>query len=186
MREDLKTEDLKIADLKIEDLKINALERPYAPERDTIPLCWEPEYVGRKLVAAFATLDRMPRVRGPRAPGHHWPEHKIEWADQLARAELDGAEKRAHEMAQNRTILRPTSAEIANMDAAFDWLRELRRIDTGMALVTSLWALYSARHRSIRKLCADKQWAPHTFYRKRAKALAHLAQWLTERAVPVF
>ncbi|MGO9007591.1 MAG: hypothetical protein ACLQIQ_08710 [Beijerinckiaceae bacterium] len=169
-----------------EDLKINALERPYAPERDAVPLRWEPEYVGRKLVAAFVTLDRLPRVRGPRDPGRHWPEHAVEWADQLAHAELDDAERRAREFQQNRTILRPTSADIAGMDAAFDWLRELRRVDPGMALVTSLWALYSARHRSIRQLCIAKHWAPHTLYRKRAKALAHLAQWLKVRAVPVF
>jgi len=55
-----------------------------------------------------------------------------------------------------------------------------------MALVTTLWALRSARHRSIKKLCAEKSWAPHTFFRKRAKALETLAQMLNERGVPVF
>jgi hypothetical protein len=169
-----------------EQLKVNALEQPYVPEHEAIPQRWEPEYVGRKLVAAFVTLDRLPRVRGPRDPGRHWPEHAVEWADRLAHAELDDAERQARETQQNRTILRPTSAEIAGMDAAFDWLRELRKVDPGMALVTSLWALYSARHRSIRKLCTDKHWAPHTFYRKRSKALTHLAHWLKSRAVPVF
>jgi hypothetical protein len=168
-----------------EDLKINALERPYEPSGDVVPLIWDPEYVGRKLVAAFVTLDRLPRVRGPREPGRHWPGHAIEWADQLAQAELDDAEKREREMRQNRTIVRPSAAEIAGMDAAFDWLRELRRFDPGMALVATLWALYTARRRSIRKLCLTRQWAPYMFYRKRAKALAHLAQWLKDRAVPV-
>ncbi|MGB8276958.1 MAG: hypothetical protein WCF20_03350 [Methylovirgula sp.] len=169
-----------------EDQKINALERPYAPERETIPMRWEPEHVGRRLVKAFVTLDRLPRVRGPREPGGHWPLHAVEWADQLARAELDASEKRTREIEQNRTILRPSSAEIAEMEMAFDWLRELRGVDSGMALVASLWALCSARHRSLRKLCAQKHWAPYTFYRKRAKALAHLADWLNARNVPVF
>lgn len=169
-----------------EDLKINALEAPYAPEQEATPLVWEPEYVGRKLIAAFVTLDRLPRVRGPREPGRHWPHHAIEWADQLAQSELDPAEKRAREAQQNRIIVRPTAADIAGMDAAFDWLRELRQFDSGLALVATLWALYSARHRSIRKLCVARQWAPYMFYRKRAKALAHLAQWLRERAVSVF
>jgi len=168
-----------------DDLKVNALENPYAPLQDEVPPTWEAEYVGRKLVAAFVTLDRLPRVRGPREPGHHWPGHAVEWADQLAQAELGASEKRAREIEQNRTIVRPSAADIAAMDAAFDWLRELRRLDSGMALVTSLWALYTARRRSIRKLCLSRQWAPHMFYRKRAKALAHLAQWLQERAVPV-
>ena len=154
-----------------------------APE--VLPQRWEPEHVGRKLVAAFVTLDRLPRVRGPREPGRHWPGHAIEWADQLAQAELDEEERRAREARQNRAIIRPSAAEIAGMDAAFDWLRELRQIDPGLALVTTLWALHTARRRSIRKLCLARQWAPHMFYRKRAKALTHLAQWLEARAVPV-
>lgn len=170
----------------MDDLKINALERPYAPEREEIPACWNADHVGARLVKAFVTLDRLPRLRGPREPGGHWPIHAVEWADQLARAELGKDERRARDIEQNRTILLPTSAEIAQMEAAFDWLRELRRIDTGMALVASLWALSTARHRSLRRLCAQKQWAPYTFYRKRAKALAYLAEWLNARNVPVF
>ncbi len=166
--------------------KINALEAPYAPERQPAPTQWEPERVARALVNAFATLDRLPRSRGPREPGGHWPRHAIEWADQLAQAEIEDSERRDREAAINRTNLRPTSLEIAQMEAAFDWLRELRAVDSGMALVTSLWALRAARGRSVRALCRDKKWAPHTFYRKRAKALAHLAEWLNARRVPVF
>jgi hypothetical protein len=166
--------------------KINALEAPYVPKREEIPLFWDAEHVGTRLVQAFVTLDRLPRARGPREPGGHWPMHAVEWADQLARAEIDKEERRVRDIAQNRTVLLPTSREIAQMEAALDWLRELRRVDSGMALVASLWALYSARHRSLRRLCAQKQWAPYTFYRKRAKALAYLAEWLNERHVPVF
>lgn len=169
-----------------EDLKVNALERPYDPARETIPARWEPEHVGRRLVKAFVTLDRLPRLKGPREPGGHWPQHAVEWADRLARAELSDAEKRTREAAQNFTVLRPTAVEIAEMETAFDWLRELRGVDSGMALVASLWALRCARHRSVRRLCAEKNWSPHTFYRKRSKALAYLADALNARNVPVF
>jgi hypothetical protein len=169
-----------------EDPKINALERPYDEARAEIPPRWEPEHVGRRLVKAFVTLDRLPRLRGPREPGGHWPQHAVEWADRLARAELSDAERRTREAAQNFTILRPTSTEIAEMEAAFDWLRDLRGVDSGMALVASLWALYAARRRSVRRLCAQKHWAPYTFYRKRAKALAYLAETLNARNVAVF
>jgi hypothetical protein len=169
-----------------QELKINALELPYCADRETVPPVWNAEHVGRRLVKAFTTLDRLPRVRGPREPGGHWPRHSVEWADQLARAELDMEEKRTREIAQNRSVLRPTSVEIAEMEIALDWLRELRQADSGMALVASLWALYSARHRSLRRLCAQKHWAPYTFYRKRAKALAYLAEWLNAQHVPVF
>ncbi|WOJ88045.1 hypothetical protein RZS28_09260 [Methylocapsa polymorpha] len=169
-----------------ESLKINALEQPYCSERDSAPAQWEPEHVGKRLVKAFITLDRLPRLRGPREPGGHWPRHAVEWADQLAQAELDESERRTREQASNRTTIRPTGAEIAQMEMAFDWLRELRAEDSGMALVTSLWALRTARGRSVKALCAEKKWAPHTFYRKRAKALSHLANWLNARSVPVF
>jgi len=169
-----------------EGLKINALEQSYCSERDSVPPQWEPEHVGKRLVKAFITLDRLPRLRGPREPGGHWPRHAIEWADQLAQAELDESERRMREQASNRTTIRPTGAEIAQMETAFDWLRELRAEDSGMALVTSLWALRMARGRSVKALCVEKKWAPHTFYRKRAKALNHLANWLNARSVPVF
>lgn len=168
--------------------KINALEAPFdAPfeARDEIPPSWEPEHVGRRLVKAFVTLDRLPRLPGPRAPGGHWPQHRVEWADRLAQAELSEAERRSREAAQNFTVLRPSAAEIGEMEMAFDWLRELRGIDSGMALVVSHWALRAARRRSVRRLCAEKGWAPHTFYRKRAKALAYLAA-LNARNVAVF
>ena len=117
---------------RVEDpIKINALERPYDEVREKIPPRWEAEHVGRRLVKAFVTLDRLPRLRGPREPGGHWPQHSVEWADRLARAELSDAERRTREAAQNFTILRPTGADIAQMEAAFDWLRELRGVDLG-------------------------------------------------------
>ncbi|WP_036263852.1 hypothetical protein [Methylocapsa aurea] len=169
-----------------EEPKINALEQPYEPRRDRLPAQWEAEHVGKRLVKAFATLDRLPRMRGPREPGGHWPRHALEWADQLAQAELDDSERRSRAQSSNRVTIRPTGAEIAQMEAAFDWLRELRAEDSGMALVTSFWAMRSARGRSVKALCAEKQWAPHTFYRKRAKALDHLAAWLNATNVPVF
>jgi hypothetical protein len=168
------------------DAKINALEAPYSGDRRTPPTQWEPEQVGRALVKAFATLDRLPRSRGPREPGGCWPRHSVEWTDQLAQAEIDESERRARDAASNRTTLRPTSIEIAQMEAAFDWLRELRTADSGMALVTSLWALRAAWGRSVKALCSEKKWAPHTFYRKRVKALTHLAEWLNARCVMVF
>jgi hypothetical protein len=82
--------------------------------------------------------------------------------------------------------MRPSAAEITHMETAFAWLSELRGGDSGLALVTTLWALRTARGRSIKNLCAEKQWAPHTFFRKRAKALARLTEVPNMRGVPVF
>jgi hypothetical protein len=100
--------------------------------------------------------------------------------------ELDESERRDRQRASNRVVVRPTAVEIAQMEAAFEWLRELRLQDPGMALVTTLWALRSARGRSIKRLCAERQWPSHTFFRKRAKALTSLAEMLNARGVPIF
>ena len=132
-----------------DDLKINALENALRRRELRHPAalgagaCRAPAGEGLRDARSPAA-----RSRGPREPGGHWPKHAVEWADRLAQAELSEAERRAREAAQNFTILRPTSAEIAEMEAAFDWLRELRAVDSGMALVTSLWALRTARRKS--------------------------------------
>lgn len=158
---------------------------PGAAEKQTLPACWDAALAGKRLVQAFATLDRLPRLRGPREPGGHWPATITEWTDQLAQAELDESERRSRQRLTNRAIIRPSAAEIARMEEALDWLRGLRQQDPGMALVTAFWALRSARGRSIKALCAEKQWPPHTFFRKRAKALECLAQMLNSGGIPV-
>jgi hypothetical protein len=169
-----------------EEATASRCEAPLFAGRETLPPLWDADLVGKRLVQAFVTLDHMPRLRGPRAPGGHWPRTVTEWADQLAQAELEESERRTRQQASNRTVIRPSAAEITHMETAFEWLSELRVEDSGMALVTTLWALRAARGRSIKKLCAEKKWAPHTFFRKRAKALASLAQALNARGVPVF
>ena len=163
-----------------EDALANRGEAPLFAGRETLPPLWDADLVGKRLVQAFVTLDRLPRLRGPREPNGHWPRTVTEWTDQLAQAELEESERRTRQQAANRTVIRPSAAEITHMETAFEWLSELRVEDSGMALVTTLWALRVARGRSIKKLC------PHTFFRKRAKALASLAEALNARGVPVF
>ncbi len=150
-----------------------------------LPPAWTPDHVGHRLVEAMRTLDSLPRVKGPRQAGNHWPLHRVEWADQLAQAELPEAERRERADRRSQLALRPSGRDIDRMDAALDWLRELRAADPGLALVTSLWALRAARRRSLRALCRDRGWAPATFYKLRARALVHLAAALNGRAVPV-
>ncbi|MGH6836940.1 MAG: hypothetical protein ACREC9_15700 [Methylocella sp.] len=153
---------------------------------EALPAFWSAALVGKRLVQAFVTLDRTAGLRCPRALGGNWPRAVIEWADQLAQAELEESERLTRSEAANRTVIHPSAAEITQMEKAFEWLRELRAADSGMALVTTLWALRAAQGRSIKRLCAEKRWAPYTFFRKRAKALVFVAAMLNARGVPVF
>lgn len=165
------------------EMPVEAIE---AGTDDPVPLSWTPDHVARRLVEAFRTLDRMPRIEGPRATGNHWPRHRVEWADRLAWAELPEAERRERDNQRNALAFRPSGAEIARMDKALDWLRDLRAVDPGLALVTSLWALRAARRRSVRALCREKNWLPATFYKLRGRALDQLAATLNRRGVAVF
>ena len=151
-----------------------------------VPMLWTPEHVGHRLVEAMRTLDRLPKVKGPRAAGNHWPRYRLEWADHLAQAELPEGERREREARSNELALRPSGADIDRMDRALDWLRDLREADAGLVLVTSLWALRTARGRSVRALCREKGWAPATLYKLRARALGHIATSLNGRGIPVF
>ncbi len=164
-------------------MRLDAFESATAA---TPPERWTADHIALRLVEAFRTLDRLPKVKGPRQAGNHWPSHRLEWADQLAQAELPDAERRERAERQNVLSLRPDGAAIARMDLALEWLRDLRAIDPGLALVTSFWALRAARHRSVRALCREKGWVPATFYKLRARALARLADELNRRGDAVF
>ena len=72
-------------------------ESPLFHGRETLPALWDADLVGKRLVQAFVTLDRLPRLRGPRKPGGHWPRTVTEWADQLAQAELEESERRTRQ-----------------------------------------------------------------------------------------
>ena len=171
--------------MKTLDEQIEARLPDASPLDGVTPEIWTADHVARRLVEAFRTLDAMPRVGGPRQAGNHWPRHRVEWADQIAQAELPEAERRERSERRTAQLLRPGGAEIARMDAALEWLRELRAHDTGLALVTSLWALRAARRRSVRSLCRERGWAPDTFYKLRGRALRHLAATLNGRGVAV-
>ena len=77
-----------------------------------LPERWTPDHVGQRLVDAFRTLDRLPRAKGPRQPGNHWPRTSLEWADKLAQAELPAAERIERDALRNALALRPSGREI--------------------------------------------------------------------------
>ena len=165
----------------LQDLDAESFENDAAP-----PATWTAEHVGLRLVEAMRTLDRLPRPRGPRAPGNHWPQHRLEWADRLAQAELPEAERRERAGAQLCEIaLRPSGAAIDRMDHALEWLRALRALEPELAITVTLWAHRLARGRSMRRLCRERGWTPQAFYKRRRLALEAIADALRRRGEPV-
>ncbi|MGH6877542.1 MAG: hypothetical protein ACREHV_09225, partial [Rhizomicrobium sp.] len=77
-----------------------------------------------------------------------------------------------------RAALMPSRLEISRMERAFEWLRELRRQDAGLALQLMFWAQWMARRRSIRRLCIGKRWAPSTFFKRTMAAKKSIARRL--------
>jgi hypothetical protein len=143
-------------------------EAPLFAGRETLPPLWGADLVGKRLVA-FVTLDACRAYATPRAQralAAH--DHRMGQPT----GPIGARRKRMpdRQQAADRTVIRPSAAEITHMEAAFEWLSELCVEDSGMALVTTPLGV-ARRGRSIKKLCAEKQWAPHTFLRKRAKAL---------------
>ncbi len=160
---------------------------PCPDETVAPPPTWTPEHVGRRLVEAMRTLDRLPRPKGPRAPGNHWPKHRLEWEDQLAQAELPEPERRERAGSRlSELALRPDGAAIDRMDRALEWLRLLRAVDPELALVATLWAHRLAKGRSLRALCRERGWTPQTFHNRKNRALKLVAAALETRGEPVF
>lgn len=129
-----------------------------------------PDIAAARLVKAFITNDQLPRARGPRPPGDHWTGTITTSSDRVAQAESHEAE-RWDPMSRQKVAIRPSPAEVSEMELMFDALRDLNAIDAALARVLSLWAMHIARRRSIRALCREKKWNQVSFYRSKAKAL---------------
>jgi hypothetical protein len=169
----------------LDDLRVNSLERPYDPNSDPIPELWTSDHMSRRLVDSFSTLRRMPRVRGPRAPGNHGPAYVHDWGDLLAQAEDPEAVK-DRQAEQNRDRSQPSSVEIHQMERCNEYLRWFRNQDAQGSLVLARWAMATAFSMSVAKQAAALGMAKSSFYARRESALKACAAMLNRRSEPVF
>lgn len=153
-------------------LKVNVHEAPHRPADDGLPDTWTPEHVGKRIVEAFETLAKLPRVRGPKDPGNAWPQHLYDRADLNAQASLSEAEQRDRQRERHRTVGRATGEDLRRLDIVFDWLRELHRADEELCRVVQTWARLRASGRSVKDWCRDNPLSFQAFYRRRDKGLA--------------
>jgi hypothetical protein len=155
-------------------------------EADIIPECWTPEHVSKRLIEAAMNTLRLPKPRGPRDPGNHWPEIQHDWEDRLAWATLPMDEQRQRDREKNRTIVKLSSQDLTRMDACYEWLRVVGGHHHGWFITLLKWSVARARGQSDTELCDRNGWAYSTFYVRRRKALNWLAAMLNKAARPVF
>jgi len=67
---------------------------------------------------AGKTIMMLPKDRGPASKGSFWPDHMVEFEDQI------GAAKKAN----TRTVIRPTKEQIDNLDMVLTWIPMLKNI----------------------------------------------------------
>jgi hypothetical protein len=179
----------------LNDLRVNSLERPYEPDLDPIPSEWTPDHLSRRLVDAFATLRRMPRVPGPRQPGNHGPAYVHTGLDVRgwdnpenvlpAVAALGNPfEERKCDMNADR--LPPSKTEILQMETCNEYLRWFRNHDATGALVLARWAMATAFGSSVAKQANALDMAKSSFYARRESGLKACAAMLNRRSEPVF
>lgn len=166
-------------------LRVNSLEHPYVAQAEPIPELWTPDHLSRRLVEAFAVLRRLPRVKGPRAPGNHGPAYMHDWADRLAQVE-DPEILKEHQAEQNRDRSQPSALEIQNMERCNEFLRAFRDQDALGAQVLARWAMASAFGQSVAKKAQAMGIAKSSFYARRESGLKACAAMLNRRGIGVF
>lgn len=152
---------------------------PYGPDAP-IPETWTLDHVARRLIEAFRIDRRMPRIERPKAPGSAHPtmEYSREEKEIWETVEIDP--KR----------FAPTPAEIAAMETAFGWLRQ---IDFDKADSLRAWsirqtgtAIKRASGNSVRSI-ASKMGVSHvTLLKRKDRALSSIASRLNAERQPVW
>lgn len=173
------------SDTDLESLRVNSLERPYQAQMEPIPELWTPDHLSRRLVEAFSILRRLPRVKGPRAPGNHGPAYMHDWADRLAQVE-DPEILKEHQDQQNRDRSQPSALEIQRMEQCNDFLRAFRDQDALGAQVLARWALAAAFGQSVAKKAQAMGLAKSSFYARREGGLKACAAMLNRSGIGVF
>ena len=171
--------------IELDGLRVNSLERPYLAHNEPIPELWTSDHLSRRLVEAFTVLRRLPRVKGPRAPGNHGPAYMHDWADRLAQVE-DPEILKEHQAEQNRDRSQPSALDIQHMDQCNEFLRACRDQDELGALVLARWALASAFGQSVAKKAKEMGMAKSSFYARREGGLKTCAAMLNRRGISVF
>jgi len=179
----------------LDDLRVNSLEKPYDPQSEEVPSEWTPDHLSRRLVDAFTTLKRLPRVPGPRQPGNHGPAYIHTKLDTDGYGNTQGVseeiaalgnplEERRRDMNADR--LPPSKADIAQMERCNEFLRWFRGYDSQAASILARWAMATAFGRPVIDQANALGVPKRSFYAKRETGLKACAAMLNRMKEPVF
>jgi hypothetical protein len=90
------------------------------PPPEFVPDRWDGPHVGKRLVEALRVLMLMPAPRGPQQFGSGWPAFEPEYWERAQYAD-DPVWEAEQAAERNRIKPRPSSIEIAHMEAAIGW-----------------------------------------------------------------
>jgi hypothetical protein len=151
-----------------------------------VPPYWTGPHVGLRLIEGLRTLRLMPKVSGPQQFGNSWPAWSFDWADLLAQQEREQEERQREERAQNRTRVRASSTEIAQMEAAIAWPMSYLAAFPQLLRTVQVCALVRSNHRDLEH-AARKLGLPGRLCRRwNREGLDTIARGLRADRFPVF
>jgi hypothetical protein len=156
------------------------------PAPEYVPPTWDAVHVGKRLVDGLRTLMLMPRVAGPRTFGSQWPAYAHDWADLLAQQEADEADKQRAQHEQNRTRLRPSSIEIAQMEQSLSWCLVYLKDWPQLVRTVQAVAVARSRDRDLEHAARRLRLPGHLVRRWNGEGLALIARGLLSNRVRIF
>ncbi len=117
-----------------------------------IPGEWTPDHVARRLVEAFRTDHRMPRIERPKAPNSvHFAVTSEIVLDQDGGIDSEALAIAIEARLDDQRGLHPAPQEVAVMETCFGWLALVRESDLDACLALRAWAVRMAGAPSLKR-----------------------------------
>lgn len=156
--------------------------RDYGKEKeDKIPLIWNPEHVGRRLVHAMRVVRALPDTSKPGSGNGFWPEYTYEWGDLLAQQQTEEIEKKAGQAARNHVRFVPSPVDISHMELLL--FRVVPHVAKQSAVVSRAmlgWAMAREKRMDMSVIHRRLDVGKRKFWSLRSQGLTYCNTWLND------
>jgi hypothetical protein len=157
------------------------------PAPDYVPPHWDGPQVGKRLVEALRLLRTLPGPVRPQAYGTAWPAYFTEWSDRSSYEDDEHWKTdRASEWNARALKPRPSSVEIARMEAAIAWPGGFLAYYPQLLVTVQLVAYGRSYYREIDWSARRLHLAPVIVRNWNREGLDIIAGGLRRRRIPVF